>query len=201
MMATAEQRLAELGLELPPPPAAVAAYEPWVRTGNLVVTSGQLPWRDGRTLLFKGSVGRELTPERGYDACQLATLNAIAQLKDAVGDLERVRRVVRLEGSVNVAPGHMDLVPKVLNGASDMLNNVFGDRGRHTRDDIYVPGNAAGHRVPDCPLGGGGMMDAPVTDALAAWPQWRRDELAANTGNGHVGTRLVAETAGAGSGT
>jgi enamine deaminase RidA (YjgF/YER057c/UK114 family) len=133
MMATAEQRLAELGLELPPPPAAVAAYEPWVRTGNLVVTSGQLPWRDGRTLLFKGSVGRELTPERGYDACQLATLNAIAQLKDAVGDLERVRRVVRLEGSVNVAPGHMDLAPKVLNGASDTLNNVFGDRGRHTR--------------------------------------------------------------------
>jgi enamine deaminase RidA (YjgF/YER057c/UK114 family) len=132
-MATAEQRLAELGLELPQPPGAVGKYEPWARTGNLLVTSGQLPWRDGRTLLFKGSVGRELTIRQGYDACQLATLNAIAQLKDALGDLERVRRIVRLEGSVNVAPGHADSAPNVLNGASETLVGVFGERGRHTR--------------------------------------------------------------------
>ena len=76
-MATAEQRLAELGLELPPAPPAVASYEPWVRTGNMLYTSGQLPWRDGKTLLFKGSVGRELTVEQGVAACQLATLNAM----------------------------------------------------------------------------------------------------------------------------
>ncbi len=132
-MPTAEQRLAELGLELPPPPAAVASYEPWARTGNLLVTSGQLPWRDGKTLLFKGSVGRELTVQQGQEACQLATLNAIAQLKDALGDLERVRRIVRLEGSLNVAPGHTDSAPKVLNGASETLLAVFGERGRHTR--------------------------------------------------------------------
>jgi enamine deaminase RidA (YjgF/YER057c/UK114 family) len=133
IMATAEQRLLELGLELPPPPAAVASYEPWVRTGNMVYTSGQLPWRDGKTLLFKGAVGRELTLEQGYAACQLGTLNAIAQLKDAVGDLERVRRIVRLEGSVHVASGHTDSAPKMLNGASETLMSVFGDRGRHTR--------------------------------------------------------------------
>lgn len=130
---TAEQRLAELGLELPPPPGAVASYEPWVRTGNLVVTSGQLPWRDGKTLMFKGAVGRELTLEQGFAACQLATLNAIAQLKHAVGDLERVRRIVRLEGSLHTAPGHTDDAPKVLNGASETLNAVFGERGRHSR--------------------------------------------------------------------
>ena len=133
-MTTAEQRLAELGLELPPPPGAVAAYEPWVRVGNLVFTSGQLPWRDGKTLLFKGQIGRDLTVEQGYAACQLATLNAIAQLKAACGgDLERVRRVVRIEGTLHVAPGTSETTAKVLNGASELVNSVFGERGRHTR--------------------------------------------------------------------
>jgi len=89
--ATAEQRLAELGLTLPRAPGAVAAYSPWAITGNLLITSGQLPWIDG-DLKFKGRIGADLTPEQGYAACRLATLNAIAQLKDAVGDLERIRR-------------------------------------------------------------------------------------------------------------
>jgi len=132
-MATAEQRLAELGLELPVPPAAVGSYEPWVRAGNMLYMSGQLPWRDGKTVLFKGSVGRELTVEQGYEACKLATLNTISQLKDALGDLERVRRIARMEGSLNIAPGHADVAPKVLNGASETLLAVFGERGRHTR--------------------------------------------------------------------
>jgi enamine deaminase RidA (YjgF/YER057c/UK114 family) len=132
-MATAEQRLTELGLELPPAPGAVAAYEPWVRVGTMLYTSGQLPWRDGKTLLYKGRIGGELTIEQGYEACRLATLNAIAQLKSALGDLERVRRIVRIEGSLNVAPGTGDTTPKVLNGASELVNAVFGERGRHTR--------------------------------------------------------------------
>ena len=132
-MATAEQRLAELGLELPPAPGAVAAYEPWAIVGNMLYTSGQLPWRDGKTLLFKGKIGRELTPEQGYEACRLATLNAIAQLKAALGDLEGVKRIVRIEGSLNVAPGAEGATPKVLNGASELVNSVFGERGRHTR--------------------------------------------------------------------
>lgn len=132
-MATAEQQLKELGHELPPAPAAVAAYEPWVIAGNMLYTSGQLPWRDGKTLLFKGRIGGDLTPEQGYAACQLATLNAIAQLKSALGDLERVKRIVRIEGSLNVAPGSGDVTPKVLNGASELVNAVFGERGKHTR--------------------------------------------------------------------
>jgi enamine deaminase RidA (YjgF/YER057c/UK114 family) len=133
-MATVEQRLAELGLTLPPPPGAVAAYEPWAVVGNVVFTSGQLPWRDGKTLDYVGKIGRELTAEDGYAACRLATVNAIAQLKAAAGgDLERVRRVVRIEGSLNVAPGFAAATPKVLNGASDLINAAFGERGRHTR--------------------------------------------------------------------
>jgi enamine deaminase RidA (YjgF/YER057c/UK114 family) len=143
-MATAEARLAELGLELPPAPGAVAAYEPWAIAGNMLYTSGQLPWRDGKTLLFKGRIGSDLTIEQGYEACRLASLNCIAQLKAALGDLERVRRIVRIEGSLNVAPGHAELTPKVLNGASELVNAVFGERGRHTRM-IYTS--------PDLPLG------------------------------------------------
>jgi enamine deaminase RidA (YjgF/YER057c/UK114 family) len=132
-MATAEQRLAELGHELPPAPGAVAAYQPWAIVGNMLYTSGQLPWRDGKTLLFKGRIGADLTAEQGFDACQLATLCAIAQLKAALGDLERVKRIVRVEGSLNVAPGAGTMTPKVLNGASELINAVFGERGRHTR--------------------------------------------------------------------
>jgi enamine deaminase RidA (YjgF/YER057c/UK114 family) len=142
-MATAEQRLTELGLELPPAPGAVASYEPWAIVGNMLYTSGQLPWRDGKNLLYKGKIGRDLTFAEGYEACRLATLNAIAQLKAALGDLERVRRIVRLEGSLNVAPGVGDAMPKVLNGASELVNAVFGERGRHTRM-IYTS--------PDMPL-------------------------------------------------
>ncbi|MBL8893356.1 MAG: RidA family protein [Rhizobiales bacterium] len=125
------ERLASLGLSLPQAPGAVAAYVPWAITGNLLMTSGQLPWVDGK-LLYKGKIGRDLTPEQGYDACQLATLNAIAQLADALGDLSRVRRVVRLEGTLNVASG-FTTHPPVLNGASDLIFAVFGDVGRHTR--------------------------------------------------------------------
>jgi enamine deaminase RidA (YjgF/YER057c/UK114 family) len=125
------KRLASLGLSLPNAPGAVAAYVPWAITGNLLMTSGQLPWVDG-ALLYKGKIGKELTPEQGYDACQLATLNAIAQLADALGDLRRVRRIVRLEGTLNVAPGFTSH-PPVLNGASDLIFAVFANAGRHTR--------------------------------------------------------------------
>lgn len=131
-MATAEERLAQLGLTVPPPPSAVASYFPWSRVGPMVLTSGQLPWRDGRTPDFVGRIGADLTLEQGYEACRLGTLNAIAQLKDATGDLERIRQVVRLEGVLNVSAGFTQM-PKVLNGASDLLAAVFEDRNRHSR--------------------------------------------------------------------
>ncbi len=139
---TAEQKLAELGIALPPAPPAVAAYEAWVQTGNFVITSGQLPWRDGE-MAYTGQVGGELSDEDGYQAARLCAVNAIAQLKAAVGDLEKVRRIVRLEGNVHSAPGYRGQ-PQVLNGASELINEVFGDRGRHTRTALAFP---------DMPLG------------------------------------------------
>lgn len=128
---TPEQQIEALGLALPPPAAAVANYVPWAITGNLVMTSGNLPWRDGK-LAYTGKIGREISAEDGYKSCQLSCLNAIAQLRDAAGSLSRIRRVVRLEGTMGVDEsftGH----PQCLNGASDLLNTVFGEKGRHTR--------------------------------------------------------------------
>ena len=128
---TPEDRIKELGLVLPPPAAAVANYVPWAVTGNLVMTSGNLPWRDGK-LAYTGRIGRELTGDEGYLSCQLSCLNAIAQLRDALGSLAKVKRVIRLEGTMWVDESFKEH-PKCLNGASDLINTVFGERGRHTR--------------------------------------------------------------------
>ncbi len=139
-----EERLADMGITLPPPPAAVAAYEPWVRTGTLVVTSGQLPWRDG-VMAYSGKLGAELTDDDGYQAARLCGLNAMAQIKAAAGELSRVQRIVRLEGYVHAGPGYRGH-PQVLNGASELFNEVFGDRGRHSRTALGInemPLNAA----------------------------------------------------------
>ncbi len=129
--ATAEERLRSLGLELPPAAGAVAAYEPWTIVNGILYMSGQLPWIAG-DLLYKGKIGADLSAEDGYRACQLGALNAIAQLKSALGTLERVKNIFRLEGVLNVAPNFTD-TPKVLNGASHLLAEVFETRGRHTR--------------------------------------------------------------------
>lgn len=128
---TPEDRIAKLGLALPPPAAAVANYVPWAITGNLVMTSGNLPWRDGK-LAYVGKIGREISGEDGYLSCQLSCLNAIAQLRDALGSLSRVKRIVRLEGTMGVDESFKEH-PKCLNGASDLINTVFGERGQHTR--------------------------------------------------------------------
>jgi enamine deaminase RidA (YjgF/YER057c/UK114 family) len=135
---TPEERITELGLELPEAPPAVGAYVPWAQTGNLVVTSFQLPWRDG-DLAYTGKLGAELTTADGYEAARLCALNSIAQLKDAAGELSRIARIVRVEGHVGCDPGFTE-IPQVLNGASDLVNEVFGERGRHTR-------TALGHLV------------------------------------------------------
>jgi enamine deaminase RidA (YjgF/YER057c/UK114 family) len=131
MSTTPEDRIAALGLKLPPPAAAVANYVPWAITGNLIMTSGNLPWRDGK-LAYAGAIGGPLTGEDGYNACQLSCLNAIAQLKEAAGELSRIKRIVRLEGTMLVDPGFGEH-PKCLNGASDLINSVFLERGKHTR--------------------------------------------------------------------
>lgn len=133
---TAEENLARLEIVLPSPPATVANYAAWVRTGNIVVTSGQLPWV-GTQLRYVGRCGAELTDEQGYAAARLCAINAIAQLKDALGDLERVVQVVRLEGNVYSAVNFKGQ-PQVLNGASDLMMEVFEQRGRHTRSALGI---------------------------------------------------------------
>ena len=134
--ASPESRLAELGIVLPEPPAAVAAYVPWVRTGNVIITSGQLPFLDGE-IQFPGKLGADLNVDEGYQAARLCAINAIAQLKDACGDLGQITRILRLEGNVHSAAGFQGQ-PQVLNGASDLLLEVFGDRGRHTRTALGI---------------------------------------------------------------
>jgi len=128
---TAEERIASLGLTIPPAAGAVAAYEPWVIANGILYTSGQLPWQDAK-IRYKGKIGGPLTADDGYRACQLSALNAIAQLKDALGSLEKVKRIIRIEGVLNIEPGFTDF-PPVLNGASHLVNAVFQERGRHTR--------------------------------------------------------------------
>ncbi len=126
-----ERSLAELGLELPPPPPAVAHYVPYSIVGNMVYTSGQLPSVDGE-LRYKGKVGAALTSAQGYEACRLSALLAIAQVAHAAKSPDRTVRIVRVEGVLNVAPGFIE-TPTVLDGASDLINHVFGERGRHSR--------------------------------------------------------------------
>ena len=129
---TPEQRLKDLGIELPPAPGVAGDYLPYIITGNLLMTSGQLPWINGE-LKFKGKIGGELSLDQGYQAFRLSALNAIAQVRKALdGNLDRVTRILRLEGTFGCAPGFTDH-PKALNGASHIVNEVFGPRGLHTR--------------------------------------------------------------------
>jgi enamine deaminase RidA (YjgF/YER057c/UK114 family) len=133
-MSRAEDRLKEKGLELPQPPKPVANYVGAVRVGNLVFVSGHGPAKDGQ-LLFKGKVGQDLDVETAYQAAQLVALNLLASLKAEIGDLDRVTRVVKLLGMVNCLPD-FDRQPEVINGASDLLVHVFGDRGVHARSAV-----------------------------------------------------------------
>lgn len=133
---TAIENLARLGLKLPAAPAGVANYEAWVRTGNLVMTSGQLPWLNGE-MQHAGQLGAEISDEAGYQAARWAALNGIAQLYAATGDLEKIRQIVRIEGAVHCAPGFRGH-PQVLNGASDLVMAVFQERGRHTRTALGI---------------------------------------------------------------
>jgi enamine deaminase RidA (YjgF/YER057c/UK114 family) len=132
-----EARLAELGLDLPAAPRPVASYVPAVVSGNLVFLAGQVPMADG-VLLWKGKVGAELDADAGADAARRCALQALAVLRDALGSLGRVRRIVKLSVFVASAPGFSEQ-PRVANGASDLLAEVFGEAGRHARTAVGVP--------------------------------------------------------------
>ena len=132
---TARTRLAELGLELPPVAAPVAAYVPAVRTGNLVFTSGQLPMVAGH-LQVSGLVGTAVSPEQAKELARICALNALAAI-DALVGLDNVVHVVKVVGFVASAPGFTGQ-PGVVNGASELLGAVFGEAGRHARSAVGV---------------------------------------------------------------
>jgi enamine deaminase RidA (YjgF/YER057c/UK114 family) len=126
-----EKRLGELGVKLPEPAVPVAAYVPFRRTGNLIYISGQ-DCRVNGELQYKGKVGEDVTEEEAYQAARTTAINLLAVLKSAVGDLDKVKQIVSLHGYVNSAEGFARQ-PFVINGASEFLVEVFGDKGKHSR--------------------------------------------------------------------
>ena len=132
--ASPEARLKALGLQLPAPPTPIASYVPVVRAGNLVFLAGQGPLVDGKPTVT-GKVGANLTEAEGYQAARATILTSLAVLRAEIGSLDRVRRVVKLVGWVNSAPG-FTRQPWVINGASDLLVEIFGDAGRHARSSV-----------------------------------------------------------------
>jgi enamine deaminase RidA (YjgF/YER057c/UK114 family) len=145
MAGTVEQNLAAQGIVLPAPKAPVANYVPFVRTGNLLFVSGQVCLDAEGKLIAKGKLGAGVSIEDGAAAARGCGINLLAQVKAAIGDLDKVVRVVRLGGFVNSAPDFLE-GPKVLNGASDLMVAVFGDKGRHARTTVGVsalPSDAA----------------------------------------------------------
>jgi enamine deaminase RidA (YjgF/YER057c/UK114 family) len=134
-MGKIDARLAELGVTLPTPAKPVANYVGWVKTGNMVFTAGQVTLADGK-FLYQGKVGAEISAEDANKAARLCAINILAQLRDACGgDLDRVVRIVKLVGFVNAVPEFTEH-PKVVNGASDLMVEVFGDRGKHARSAV-----------------------------------------------------------------
>lgn len=145
MAGSVEQKLAALGIALPTPAAPVANYVPFVKSGNLLTVSGQLCFGPDGKLVAKGQLGGAVAMEDGVKAARACAINLLAQVKAAVGDLDKVVRVVRLGGFINSAAGYGD-GPKVMNGASDLMVEVFGDKGRHARSTVGVaalPADAA----------------------------------------------------------
>lgn len=137
-MSTPESRIAELGIVLPQPPAAAGSYVPTVRTGNLLYCAGTLPMVDGK-LTHAGQVGREQTVETGAKAAENCALTTLANVRAALGSLDRVARVVFVSGFVNAVDGFTDS-PAVINGASDLFLKIFGEAGRHARAAVAVNG-------------------------------------------------------------
>jgi enamine deaminase RidA (YjgF/YER057c/UK114 family) len=145
MAGSIEKRLSSLGVTLPTPAAPIANYVPSVRSGSMITVSGQICFGADGKLVAKGQLGAAVSIEDGQKAARACAINLLAQLKSALGDLDKVVRVVRLGGFINSAPGFTE-GPKVMNGASDLMVETFGDRGRHARSTVGVaalPADAA----------------------------------------------------------
>lgn len=136
-MTSIDQRLKDLNIDIPVPAKPVANYVGWVRTGNLVYTSGQVTLKDGK-IEYQGKVGKDFSIEEAAKAARICAINVVAQLRDACGgDLGKIRRIVKVVGFVNCTPEFSDQ-PKVVNGASDLFVEVFGDKGKHARSAVGV---------------------------------------------------------------
>ncbi|MSU69389.1 MAG: RidA family protein [Opitutaceae bacterium] len=133
-----ESKLAELGFTLPNPPVAAGSYVPTVRTGNLLYCSGTICFMNGQ-MTHCGQVGKEQTVDTGIRAAEVCALNTLANIKAALGSLDRVARIIFVSGFVNAVNGFADS-PAVINGASDLLVKVFGEAGRHARAAVAVNG-------------------------------------------------------------
>jgi enamine deaminase RidA (YjgF/YER057c/UK114 family) len=129
-----ETKLGELGLELPPTPRPAANYVGAVQTGNLLFISGHGPSKDGKFVCI-GKIGKDLSVEQGYEAARLVALNCLASAKAVLGNLDRIKRVVKILGMVNCSEDFGEQ-PQVINGASDLLVQLFGDVGRHARSAV-----------------------------------------------------------------
>jgi enamine deaminase RidA (YjgF/YER057c/UK114 family) len=137
MAGNVEKKLVELGVILPVPAAPIANYVGFVRSGNLLVVSGQICIEADGTLAAKGKLGAAVSLEDGQKAARVCAINLLAQIKAALGDLDKVTRVVRLGGFISCDPSFID-VPKVMNGASDLMVTAFADKGRHARTTVGV---------------------------------------------------------------
>ncbi|QBD78718.1 RidA family protein [Ktedonosporobacter rubrisoli] len=140
-----EQRVKELGLTIPQLPAPAYTYVPAVQTGNLIFASGQTPTVDGK-LTIQGKLGRDVSIEQGQEAARLALLNCLAEVRSITGSLDAIKRVVKLNGFVASAEGFVDQ-PRVINGASQLLEEIFGETGKHARFAIGLAELPAGAPV------------------------------------------------------
>ena len=131
-----EDKIKELGYDLPETPKPLAAYIPALKTGDYVYTSGQVPFVKGE-LKFAGKIGSDLSLEDGQKAAIICALNALSAIKGVIGNLEKIERVIKLTVFVNSANGFTDQ-PKVANGASEFLGKIFGENGKHTRSAVGV---------------------------------------------------------------
>ncbi len=136
-MAQIEKRLEEMGIVLPPAPSPMANYVSVQRSGNMLYFSGSGPM-EGKVAIYKGRLGENLTIEEGYQAARISALNLIAQMKKTVGDLDKVKQIVKVLAFVSSAPDFYDQ-PAVMNGASDLFVEVFGEKGKHARSAVGAP--------------------------------------------------------------
>lgn len=141
-----EDKLAALGLVLPALPTPAGNYVPWAQVERLLYVGGNVGALNGERPKYVGRVGAEVTVEQAYEMARCCALNHLAAMKAALGDLERIERVVKVTGYVNVAPGFVDM-PRVVNGESDLLVEVLGERGRHARAAIGVASLSRGAPV------------------------------------------------------